>query len=346
MLPPSLGSVTSVATQAELLEVDGREVKVGNPDKIFFPADTIMKLELVKYFIAVGSGALNGALNRPTTLHRFPDGVAGEDFYQKRIPKHRPDWIESTTIRFPSGRSAEMLRVVDVAHIAWAINLGCLEINPWPVRAADVDHPDELRIDLDPTPEIPFADVRDVTLVLKEVLDEHGLTGWPKTSGKRGMHVLVRVVPEWEFTEVRRAALAIAREVERRAPGVATTAWWKEERVGVFLDFNQNARDRTVASAYSVRPMEDARVSFPITWDLVADVEPETFTVRTVPDLFATNGDAHAGIDDSMAPLDSVLEMALEDERGGLGDAPWPPHFPKMKNEPKRVQPSKAKKED
>ena len=208
-----------MATQAELLEVDGREVKVSNPDKIFFPAHDITKLQLVEYFIAVGSGALTGALNRPTTLHRFPDGVTGEDFYQKRIPKHRPDWIESTTIRFPSGRSAEMLRVVDIAHIAWAINLGCLEINPWPVRAADVDHPDELRIDLDPTPEIPFADVRDVALVLKEVLDEHGLTGWPKTSGKRGMHVLVRVVPEWEFTDVRRAALAIAREVERRAPG-------------------------------------------------------------------------------------------------------------------------------
>lgn len=335
-----------MATQAELLEVDGREVKVSNPDKIFFPAYNITKLQLVEYFIAVGTGALNGALDRPTTLHRFPDGVSGTDFYQKRIPKHRPDWIESTTIRFPSGRSAEMLRVVDVAHIAWAINLGCLEINPWPVRASDVDHPDELRIDLDPTPEIPFADVRDVALVLKEVLDEHGLTGWPKTSGKRGLHVLVRVVPEWEFTDVRRAALAIAREVERRAPGVATTAWWKEERVGVFLDFNQNARDRTVASAYSVRPMEDARVSFPIPWDLVAGVEPGEFTVLTVPDLFAANGDAHAGIDASIAPLDSVLEMALEDERGGLGDAPWPPHFPKMKNEPKRVQPSKAKKDD
>ncbi len=335
-----------MATQAELLEVDGREVKVSNPDKIFFPAHNITKLQLVEYFIAVGSGALNGALNRPTTLHRFPDGVGGEDFYQKRIPKHRPDWIESTTIRFPSGRSAEMLRVVDVAHIAWAINLGCLEINPWPVRATDVDHPDELRIDLDPTPEISFTDVRDVTLVLKEVLDEHGLTGWPKTSGKRGMHVLVRVVPEWEFTDVRRGALAIAREVERRAPGIATTAWWKEERVGVFLDFNQNARDRTVASAYSVRPLEDARVSFPIKWDMVAAVEPEDFTVLTVPDLFAANGDAHAGIDASIAPLDSVLEMALEDERGGLGDAPWPPHFPKMKNEPKRVQPSKAKKKD
>lgn len=335
-----------MATQAEVLEVDGREVKVSNPGKMFFPAHGITKLQLVEYFIAVGDGALNGARNRPTTLHRFVDGVTGEDFYQKRIPKHRPDWIESTTIRFPSGRSAEMLRVVDVAHIAWAINLGCLEINPWPVRAADVDHPDELRIDLDPTPEVPFADVRDVTLVLQEVLDEHGLTGWPKTSGKRGMHVLVRIVPEWEFTEVRRAALAIAREVERRAPGVATTAWWKEERVGVFLDFNQNARDRTVASAYSVRPTEDARVSFPITWDAVAEVEPEEFTVRTVPDLFAASGDAHAGIDASVAPLDSVLAMALEDERGGLGDAPWPPHFPKMKNEPKRVQPSKAKQQD
>lgn len=334
-----------MATQAEVLEIDGREVKVSNPAKVFFPRPNITKLDLVRYFIAVGDGALRGARDRPTTLHRFPDGVSGEDFYQKRIPKHRPDWIESTTIRFPSGRSAEMLRVVDVAHIAWAINLGCLEINPWPVRAADVDHPDELRIDLDPTPEIPFVDVRDITLVLKEVLEEHGLVGWPKTSGKRGIHVLVRMLPRWDFTEVRRAALAIAREVERRAPGVATTAWWKEERTGVFLDFNQNARDRTVASAYSVRPTEDARVSYPITWDEVARVEPEAFTVMTVPDLFAARGDAHAGIDDAPGSLESVFEMALEDERGGLGDAPWPPHFPKMKDEPKRVQPSKAKKE-
>lgn len=335
-----------MATQAEVLEIDGREVKVSNPAKVFFPEPNITKLDLVRYFIAVGDGALRGARDRPTTLHRFPDGVVGEDFYQKRIPKHRPDWIESTTIRFPSGRSAEMLRVVDVAHVAWAINLGCLEINPWPVRAADVDHPDELRIDLDPTPEIPFSDVRDITLVLKEVLEAHGLVGWPKTSGKRGIHVLVRMLPRWDFTEVRRAALAIAREVERRAPGVATTAWWKEERTGVFLDFNQNARDRTVASAYSVRPTEDARVSYPITWDEVARVEPEAFTVTTVPDLFAARGDAHAGIDDTPGSLESVFEMALEDERGGLGDAPWPPHFPKMKGEPKRVQPSKAKKED
>ena len=319
---------------------------VSNPAKVFFPEPNITKLDLVRYFIAVGDGALRGARDRPTTLHRFPDGVAGDDFYQKRIPKHRPDWIESTTIRFPSGRSAEMLRVVDVAHVAWAVNLGCLEINPWPVRAADVEHPDELRIDLDPTPEIPFADVRDITLVLKEVLEEYSLVGWPKTSGKRGIHVLVRIVPRWDFTEVRRAALAIAREVERRAPGVATTAWWKEERTGVFLDFNQNARDRTVASAYSVRPTKDARVSYPITWDEVAGVEPEAFTVTTVLDLFAARGDAHAGIDDSPGSLESVLEMALEDKRGGLGDAPWPPHFPKMKDEPKRVQPSKAKKED
>ncbi len=333
-----------MASQAELLEIDGLEVKVSNPDKVFFPEPGITKLDLVRYFVAVGHGALRGARERPTTLHRFPDGVIGEDFYQKRVPKHRPEWIETTTITFPSGRSAEMLRIADVAHIAWAINLGCLELNPWPVRDSDVDHPDELRIDLDPTPEIDFADVRDVSLCLKEVLDEHSLVGWPKTSGKRGIHVLVRVLPRWDFTEVRRAALAIAREVERRMPGIATTAWWKEERVGVFLDFNQNARDRTVASAYSVRPTADARVSTPLTWDEVADVDPAAHTVQTVPQRFEERGDPHEGIDDAVCSLDEIHDLARRDEQGGLGDAPWPPNFPKMKGEPPRVQPSRAKK--
>ncbi|HWC31593.1 MAG TPA: DNA polymerase domain-containing protein, partial [Actinomycetota bacterium] len=257
----------------ELLDVGGREVRVTNPGKVFFPKTGATKMDLVRYYLAVGEGAVRGALERPVILHRYPNGVDGEDFYQKRIAGNVPDWLRTVTIRFPSGRSARELVMADMAHLVWHANLGCIDINPWPVRATDVDHPDELRVDLDPTPRIPFASVRKVALVVREVLDEHGLIGFPKTSGKRGIHVSVRIEPRWGFTEVRRAALALAREVERRSP-LATTAWWKEERRGVFVDYNQNARDRTVASAYSVRPVADARVSCPLDWDEVPDVEP------------------------------------------------------------------------
>ena len=328
---------------AEVIAVDGREIPVTNPDKVFFPQPRLTKLDVVRYFAAVGPGAVTGARDRPTTLHRFPDGVRGESFYQKRVGKHRPEWIRTVTIRFPSGRSAEELVVADVAHVLWMANLGCLEINPWPVRADDTDHPDELRVDLDPTPRIPFASVRKVALVAREVLEEHGLRGWPKTSGKRGLHVLCRIERRWGFPDVRRAALVLAREVERRIP-LATSAWWKEERRGVFVDYNQNARDRTVASAYSIRPVPDARVSCPLEWDEVADVDPRDLTVRTVPGRFAERGDAHAGIDEHVGSIDSLLELLERQERAGVPDAPWPVHHPKMPGEPTRVAPSRAKK--
>ena len=332
-----------MAAEAEVLEVEGREIKVTNPGKVFFPRVGVTKLDVVRYFLAVSEGALTGARDRPTTLHRFPDGVNGESFYQKRVPKHAPPWVRTVTIRFPSGRSADEVVVADAAHVAWMATLGCLEINPWPVRADDTDHPDELRVDLDPTPRIPFASVRKVALVAREVLEEHGLAGYPKTSGKRGIHVLCRIERRWTFPEVRVAALALAREVERRIP-LATSAWWKEERRGVFVDFNQNARDRTVASAYSIRPVPDARVSCPISWDEVPDVDPRELTVRTVPALFAERGDAHQGIDDRAGSLDSLLERAERDQRSGVDDAPWPVHHPKMPGEPTRVAPSRARK--
>jgi bifunctional non-homologous end joining protein LigD len=328
---------------AEVIAVDGREIRVTNPEKVFFPQPGLTKLDVVRYFAAVGSGAVTGARDRPTTLHRFPDGVRGESFYQKRVGKHRPDWIRTVTIRFPSGRNAEELVVADVAHVLWMANLGCLEINPWPVRADDTDHPDELRVDLDPTPRIPFASVRKVALVAREVLEEHGLRGWPKTSGKRGLHVLCRIERRWGFPDVRRTALAVAREVERRIP-LATSAWWKEERRGVFVDYNQNARDRTVASAYSIRPVPDARVSCPLDWDEVPDVDPRDLTVRTVPGRFAERGDAHAGIDGHTGSIESLLELLERQERAGVPDAPWPVHHPKMPGEPTRVAPSRAKK--
>ena len=328
---------------AVTLEVDGRDLQISNPEKVFFPAVGVTKLDLVRYYLAVAEGVLAGARERPTTLHRFPNGVMDDGFYQKRLPAKRPEWIRSSTVTFPSGRFAEMLVVADAAHLVWAANLGCLEINPWPVRASDVDHPDELRIDLDPTPGVSFADVRRTALVSREVLDEHGLQGFVKTSGKRGIHVNARIESRWEFTMVRRAALALAREVERRMPDVATTAWWKEERRGVFVDYNQNARDRTVASAYSVRPTGDARVSCPIEWDEVMTVEPADLTVRTVPERFARDGDPGAAIDDRAGSLDSLLDLALRDEREGLGEAPWPPNYPKAPGEPPRVQPSRAR---
>ncbi len=332
-----------MTSRFETLDVDGREVRVTNPDKVFFPKTGATKLDLVTYYVSVGGGAVLGALERPVVLHRYPEGVEGFDFYQKRVSEKRPEWIKTVTIRFPSGRSATEMVMADVAHLAWHANLGCLDINPWPVRANDVDHPDELRVDLDPTPGIPFSDVRKVALVARDVLEDHGMRGFPKTSGKRGIHISVRIRPEWDFTEVRRAALAMAREVERRSPA-ATTAWWKEERTGVFVDYNQNARDRTVASAYSVRPVPDARVSCPLDWKEVADVEPEDLTMETVPTRYKKRGDPLKGIDDESFGIESLLELADRDEKEGLGEAPWPPHFPKARGEPTRVSPSRARK--
>jgi DNA ligase D-like protein (predicted polymerase) len=336
-----------VPTAEEFLEVDGFDIRVTNPEKVYFPdaaGGPITKFEVVQYWAAVAEAALAGCRDRPAILHRFPAGVGDEGFYQKRLPKGSPEWVQIATITFPSGRHALMPVMHDAAHIVWAATLGCLEINPWPVRADDVDHPDELRVDLDPTPGVPWDDVRQVALMARDVLAEHGLTGFPKTSGKRGIHINARVERDNGFTRTRRAALALAREVERRMPGVATTAWWKEERVGVFLDYNQNARDRTVASAYSVRPMPDARVSTPLEWDEVASVEPERFTLRTVPERLRKKGDPGTGIDQHPGKLDALLGLADRDAAGGLGDAPWPPHFPKGDDEPMRVSPSRAKK--
>ena len=331
-------------TKFETVEVDGHDVRVTNPEKVFFPQLEFTKFDLVHYYLDVAAAALVGCRDRPTTLYRWPNGVEDpEPFFQKRVPAARPEWIQSITVHFPSGRSANMLVVADAAHLVWAVNLGCIDINPWPVRRFDVDHPDELRVDLDPTPEYDFADVRRVAPVVRDVLQEHGLEGWPKTSGKRGLHVYVRIEPRWPFTEVRRAALALAREVERRAGKLATTAWWKEQRSGVFVDYNQNARDRTIASAYSVRPVPDARVSCPLRWDEVGDAEPQDLTVATVPARLASISDPGAGIDAASGSIDSLLELAERDEREGLGDAPWPPHFPKAQGEPPRVMPSRRK---
>jgi len=329
------------------VEVGGRTVAVTNPDKVFFSTRGETKLDLVRYYQAVGEGALVGVRERPTVLKRFPNGAEGDFFFQKRVPeKGRPPWLETVTVAFPSGRSAEELCPVDVAHVLWAVNLGCLDLNPWPVRRGDVDHPDELRVDLDPQPEVPFSDVRRVALCVREVLDEHALVGYPKTSGSRGLHVNVRVQARWDFLEVRRAALALGREVERRMPEVATTKWWKEERGRrVFIDYNQNARDRTVASAYSVRANPEGRVSCPIEWDEVADVAPEELTLATVPARYAERGDPGAAIDDLAFSLEPLLELARRDEAEGLGDAPWPPNFPKQASEPRRVQPSRARKD-
>ena len=326
------------------VEVDGLTVTVTNPTKVFFSARGETKLDLVRYYAAVGAGALRGVYERPTVLKRYPNGAEGEFFYQKRVPDKRPAWLQTVTVAFPSGRHAEELCPVDVAHILWAVNLGCLDLNPWPVRRSDVDHPDELRVDLDPQPGIPFDHVRKVALEARAVLEEHGLVGFPKTSGSRGIHVNVPIVPEWDFTDVRRAALALAREVERRMPDMATSAWWKEQRGDrVFIDYNQNARDRTVASAYSVRANPEGRVSCPVGWEEVADVEPSDLTLATVPDRFRRLGDAAAGIDDRRYRLDGLLQLAHRDEREGLGDAPWPPHFGKQRGEPRRVAPSRAR---
>jgi DNA ligase D-like protein (predicted polymerase) len=338
-----------VPTPAETLDVAGREIRVTNPAKVYFPdapEGPITKLDLIRYWIEVADAALVGCRDRPTTLHRFPDGAGDGGFYQKRLPKGAPPWVETALIRFPSGRTADMPVMADAAHLAWAATLGCLEINPWPVRSDDVDHPDELRVDLDPMPDVPFELVREVAMVTRDVLEEQGLVGFPKTSGKKGIHVNVRIRPEWTFTEVRRAALALAREVERRVPAIATSKWWKEERHGVFIDYNQNARDRTVASAYSVRPVADARVSTPLAWDEVPEVEPEVFTLRTVPERLERVGDPGAGIDDAAGALDSLLELSDRQAAEGQGEAPYPPHFPKAEGEPVRAQPSKRRKRE
>jgi bifunctional non-homologous end joining protein LigD len=329
---------------AEVLTVEGREVQVTHPDKPYFSRQTkLSKLDLVRYYLAVAPGALAGIRDRPIVLKRFVDGAEGEAFYQKRAPATRPAWLRTVTLSFPSGRTAEEVVVDDAAGLAWIVNLGCIELHPHPVRSADLDHPDELRVDLDPGPGVEWADVRKVAIEVQALLEELGLRGWPKTSGSRGMHVNVRIEPRWTFGEVRRAALALSRAVERRAPALATSKWWKEERHGVFLDYNQNAKDRTTCSAYSVRPLPDARVSTPLHWHEVADCEPADFTVLTVPTRFAETGDPHADMDRAPGSLEKLLELAAEDEAAGIGDAPWPPHFRKMEGEAPRVAPSRAR---
>ena len=329
-----------------IVDVAGREVRLSNPDKVFFPEIGVTKLQLVEYYLAVADAALVHLRERPTVMKRYVDGAAAEPFFQKRVPKGAPEWLQTATVSFPSGRTATELVPNDAAHLAWAVNLGVIDFNPWPVRRADLDRPDELRVDLDPQPDVPWDWVRRVALVAGDVLREHSLTGFPKTSGSRGIHINVRIVPEHDFTEVRRAALALAREVERRVPDLATSKWWKEERHGVFVDYNQNARDRTVASAYSVRPVPNARVSCPLAWDEVGEVEPDDLRIDTVPARLASVGDPAAGIDAHAGTLDALLALAARDEAEGLGDAPWPMHFRKQPGEPKRVQPSRARKDD
>ena len=325
------------------LNVGGREVVVTNPGKVYFPAAGFTTLDLVNYFIAVGEGALTGIRNRPCVLKRFVNGASEAPFFQKRAPDGRPEWVTTAHVSFPSGRSADLAVTEEVAGIAWMANLGCLDLNPWAVRANDVDRPDELRVDLDPTPQADFGMVKELALVVGEVLTDFGYTGYPKTSGSRGIHINVRIEPRWGFSDVRRCALALGREVERRAPAIATTAWWKEERHGVFIDYNQNARDRTVASAYSVRPTPEARVSCPITWAELPGVELAEFTMATVPKRYATIGDPGAGIDSVAYSLEPLLELVKQQAADGLGEAPMPPHFPKEADEPRRVQPSKAR---
>jgi bifunctional non-homologous end joining protein LigD len=329
-----------------VIEACGQELRVSSPSKVFFPEAGLTKLDLVNYYVECAEAVVRGLRERPTVMKRWVNGVEGEPFFQKRVPDSAPDWLETATVTFPSGRHARELVPNDAAHLIWGVNLGVIDWNPWPVRRADLDHPDELRVDLDPGPDVPFSEVREVALGVREVLDEHGLRGFPKTSGSRGIHIYVRIAPDEGFQEVRRAALALAREVERRMPGRATSRWWKEEREGVFIDYNQNARDRTVASAYSVRAVPDARVSCPLEWDEVADVEPADLRLQTVPSRLRERGDPSASIDEHSGSLDGLLELAARDEREGLGDAPWPPHFRKQKDEPKRVQPSRARKED
>ena len=334
----------SAKEQAEVLTIDGREVRVTNPDKPYFTVQTkLSKLELVRYYLSIAPGALAGIRDRPIVLKRFVDGAEAQAFYQKRAPANRPEWLRTTTLFFPSGREAEEVVVDDAAGLAWVVNLGCIELHPHAVSTTDLDHPDELRVDLDPGPGVSWEDVRVVALEVKALLEEMDLRGWPKTSGSRGMHVNVRIQQRWNFSEVRRAAVALSREIERRLPKLASSKWWKEERHGVFLDYNQNAKDRTTCSAYSVRPLPDARVSTPLQWDEVAGCDPADFTVLTVPQRFAQLGDPHAEMDAHAGSLEKLLELADRDEAAGLGDAPWPPHFQKMPGEGSRVAPSRAR---
>jgi DNA ligase D-like protein (predicted polymerase) len=329
---------------AEVLSLDGREVRVTNPDKLYFSKQTkVTKLELVRYYLAVAPGAIAGIRDRPIVLKRYVNGAEGEAFYQKRAPDNRPEWLGTVTLSFPSGRVAEEIVVDDAAGLAWVVNLGCIELHPHAIRANDLDHPDELRVDLDPNPGVSWEDVRVVALEVNALLGDLDLRGWPKTSGSRGMHVNVRIQQRWTFSEVRRAAVALSREIERRVPKLATSKWWKEERHGVFLDYNQNAKDRTTCSAYSVRPLPDARVSMPLRWDEVEECDPADFTIVNVPQRFAELGDAHAEMDQHAGSLEKLLELAARDEAEGLGDAPWPPHFVKMAGEAPRVAPSRAR---
>jgi bifunctional non-homologous end joining protein LigD len=328
---------------SELLSIDGREVRITHPEKVYYSQARITKLDLIRYYSSVAPGALAGIRDRPIVLKRFVNGAEAPAFYQKRAPEQRPSWLRTVTLSFPSGRIAEEIVVDDAAGLAWVVNLGCIELHPHPVRSADLDHPDELRIDLDPVPGVAWDSVRRVTLEVKTFLEELGLRGWPKTSGSRGMHVNVRIEPRWTFPEVRRAAVALSRAVERRLPTLASSKWWKEERHGVFLDYNQNAKDRTTCSAYSVRPLPDARVSTPLHWHEVSDCDPAEFTMFTVPKRFAEIGDPHAEMDSAPGSLEKLLELAARDEAAGLGDAPWPPHFRKMEGEGARVAPSRAK---
>jgi bifunctional non-homologous end joining protein LigD len=329
---------------SELLSIAGREVRITHPEKPYFSKQAqLSKLDLVRYYLSVADGALGGIMDRPLVLKRFVHGAEGEAFYQKRAPSDHPAWLRTVTLAFPSGRTAEELVVDDAAGLAWIVNLGCIELHPHPVRSADLDHPDELRVDLDPGPGVRWNDVRSVSLEVKAFLEEMGLRGWPKTSGSRGMHIYARIERRWTFAEVRRAAVALSRAVERRIPALASSKWWKEERHGVFLDYNQNAKDRTTCSAYSVRPLPDARVSTPLSWDEVPDCDPADFTVLTVPARFAKLGDPHAGMNEAPGSLEKLLELGAADESAGLGDAPWPPHFRKMEGEGPRVAPSRAK---
>src|SRR6516165_9197997 len=327
-----------------VLSVEGRDVQITHPDKLYFRSQArISKLDLVRYYLSIAPGALAGIRDRPIVLKRFVNGAEAEAFYQKRAPEQRPAWLRTVTLYFPSGRTAEEIVVDDAAGLAWIVNLGCIELHPHPVRTSDLEHPDELRIDLDPVPGVSWGDVCRVALEVQALLEEVGLRGWPKTSGSRGMHVNVRIQPHWTFAEVRRAAVAVSRAVERRAPALASSKWWKEERHGVFLDYNQNAKDRTTCSAYSVRPLPDARVSTPLDWNEVPDCDPADFTMFTLPDRFAKIGDPHAQMDASAGSLEKLLELAEKDEAAGLADAPWPPHFRKMESEAPRVAPSRAR---
>ncbi len=329
--------------KSAVVDAAGREVHVTNPEKIFFPQAGYTKLDVVKYYAVVAEGALRGIAGRPIVLKRYVDGAEGQPFFQKRAPEARPEWIETVELRFPSGRTAREVVVRDAAQLLWIVNLGCIDLNPHPVRADDLEHPDELRVDLDPGPGVSWDDVRRVTLLVRDVLTEHGLRGWPKTSGSRGMHVNVRLERRWSFEQVRRAALAVARAVERRAPVLASSKWWKEERHGVFLDYNQNAKDRTVASAWSVRPTPDARVSMPLDWDEIAECDPAAFTLATAPARFTERGDAAGGIDAAPGSLDALLALSASQQAAGMGDAPWPPHYRKQRDEPPRVAPSRQK---